>query len=154
MSIKTEKKLPGIARSDFKNCGHKSHNTLTISMLRPGNFDTPLEAAEQIRADMVARKIPGITILSPLLMKTPGKKQDSPEEFQWKWREKNLEHLAVWEQDPRNIRFKFPGFEKMEHYDRTWVLGEIVTNVGEVDLHRIADTHYKLQSVHKKARGH
>jgi len=152
----TDRTIPGIARSCLKYCGHTPQNTLTNSMLRPGMFDTPREAAEKIRADMVERKIPGITILSPLLMKTClGKQQDSPFEFQWKWREKNLAHLAEWErQDPRNIRFKFPGFETMEHYDRTWVLGDIVTSVGEVDLNRIADTHSKLQDVHRKARGH
>ena len=84
------------------------------------------------------------------IMKTYAKQQDSPLEFQWKCREKNLERLALWEQeDPLNIRFKFPGCEKMEHYDRVWVLGEIITNVGEVELHRISHTHIKLQSVHK-----
>ena len=125
-------------------------HTLTFSMLRPGRFDTPLGAAENIRADMVAREIPGMTLHSPLLMKTYGKQQDSAVEFQWIWRQKNLQRLAVWEQeDPRNIRFKFPGFENMEHYDRAWVLDEIVTNVGEVNIHRCGDTHAYLQNVRK-----
>ena len=100
---------------------------------------------------MFARKIPGITLLSSLLMKTYGKQQDSPNEMQFMWGQKNLERLVRWElEDPANKRYKFPGFENMEHYDRPWVVDEIVDNVGEVDLNRCAETHAKLQSARKK----
>lgn len=66
---------------------------------------------------------------------------------------KNLERLVRWEmEDPGNKRYKFPGFENMEHYDRPWVVDEIVDNVGEVDLQRCAETASRLQRA-REARG-
>ncbi len=121
-----------------------TQNALTSRALWTGHFESPVAAATAVRADLIARNVPGFTIHSPLLMKSASPKAASVDTLHgmpWLWMEKNLKRLAEWEKlHPNNKRYKFADFESKEAYDRPWVQGEIVHNVGEINLRRTTST--------------